>query len=168
MENSLRPPPILLSRDQVAFLQGNVVIYASSTGIGCQTNLVRSSGCRVDIDGSITVFVCAAQAGGLLADVRANRALAIVFCEPRTDRALQLKTRDAETAAVSRDDYRLLSDYHERIVALISPSGFDPAMLRTFFKPPLSDAVALRFKPYAVFDQTPGPNAGAQVAVVAP
>ncbi len=159
---------IALSAAQVEFLQGNVVIYAASTDGNCQTNIARVAGCRIDGNDRVTIFVAAASAAALLADVRDNGALAVVFCQPHTEKAVQLKSCDAQVVALTRDDYYLMSDYQQRIVNQILPVGFAPEMLRSFFAPPRSDAVAICFTPYAAFDQTPGPNAGILLEAAAP
>jgi len=152
----------LLSAAQIAFIQGNVTMYAATAGDGAHPHVTRATGARVDTDShAVTVFVSATEAGALLADVRAGGALAVVFCEPGSEKAIQLKSDGADILQLQRDDPQLIADYCERLIRHIVPLGFSPQMLRSFFARPLGDAIALRFLPCAAFDQTPGPNAGA-------
>jgi hypothetical protein len=122
-------------------------------------------GGRVSADSrSITVILSALQAGALLADLRANRRLAVAFCRPSTDQTLQIKALDAQVIALVRDDYDTLAAHTSKLVAEILPMGFPEAVVRPLFSCSPGDAVAVSFSPSAVFDQTPGPNAGARLA----
>lgn len=155
---------VTLTAGQAAFIQGSVSIVAASTGANKVNQLSKVYGCRVSGDGrSVTIIFSALQAGALLADLRANRKLAIAFCRPSTDQTLQIKTFDAEVVALVRDDYSALTEHTGKMVAEVSPMGFSEAIARPLFSCSTSDAVAVRFSPSAVFDQTPGPNAGARV-----
>ena len=153
--------PITLNAKQIDFLQGNVVIYAATADAAAHPHVARVAGTRIDSrKNAVTIFLSALEASALLADVRAQQALAVVFCEPGSEKAMQLKAHSAQIVAVQRDDQRLVADYCERLIKHVTPLGFSSAMLRTFFAPLRSDIVALQFTPCAAFDQTPGPNAG--------
>ncbi|HET8710258.1 MAG TPA: hypothetical protein VFM32_02695 [Spongiibacteraceae bacterium] len=164
----MSPTPVALSAEQAAFIQGNVTMYAAATGADGSPQIARGAGCRVDVENQrVTIFFSAARASALLAAVRAQGALAVVFSLPGVHKAMQLKTSAAQIVHVQRSDAVLMADYCERMIAHIAPLGFAPAMLRAFFSLPKSDAVALQFEPDAAFDQTPGPNAGAALAMPA-
>jgi hypothetical protein len=159
---------IALSAEQIAFIQGNVTIYAAATGADLSPQIARAAGCRVDAQSrQITIFVGAARADAMLVAMRAQHSLAVVFSQPGNHKAIQLKTYNADIVNLHRDDSVLIADYCERMIAHITPLGFSPDMLRAFFSIPISDAVALQFIPSAAFDQTPGPNAGASLAISA-
>lgn len=168
MNRSTAAPPrptVALTPEQAAFIQGSVSIVAASTGADKVNQLSKVFGCRVSADGrSVTIVLSALQSGAVLADLRANRKLAVVFCRPSTDQTLQIKTFDAEVVALARDDYSAMNEHTGRMIAEITPMGFSEAIARALFSCSTSDAVAVRFSPAAVFDQTPGPNAGARVA----
>jgi hypothetical protein len=153
---------IQLTAAQIAFMQGNVTMYAAATGADLSPQVARATGCRVDATSNrVTIFVNATYAAAVIASVRAHRTLAVVFSQPHNHQAIQLKSHDAQIAAMQNDDWVLVADYRERMIAHISPIGFAPEMLRAFFGTSVSDIVALQFTPCAAFDQTPGPNAGA-------
>ncbi len=156
---------VILTIEQAAFIQGAVSIVVATTGAGAINHLSKAFGCRVDAGGrSITIILSALQAGALLADLRANRRLAVAFCRPTTDQTLQIKAFDAQVVALVRDDYCTLAEHANQLVAELAPIGFPEAIVRPLFSCSPSDAVAVNFSPSAVFDQTPGPNAGARVA----
>lgn len=153
--------PIALSAEQIAFIEGNVTMYAATAGDNARPHVARLAGIRVDAStNTITAFMNANNAGALLADIRAARAIAVVFCEPGSEKAIQLKSKRAEIIPLQRDDQQLMVNYRERLIRHITPLGFSSEMLGCFFSSPLSEAVALQFTPCAAFDQTPGPKAG--------
>jgi hypothetical protein len=156
---------VTLTAEQAAFIQGPVSIVAATTGAGATNHISKVFGCRVAADGrSVTIILSALQAGALLADLRANGRLAVAFCRPTTDQTLQIKALDAQVTALVRDDYSTLAEHTDKLIAEIAPIGFPESIVRPLFGCSPSDAVAVNFSPSAVFDQTPGPNAGARVA----
>jgi hypothetical protein len=163
MENN-NPGVTVLNVAQAEFIQGSVSIVAASCGSDGTTQLSKAFGCRVAADRrSVTIILSAPQAGALLADLRINRKLAVVFCRPTTDQTLQIKTFDAHIVALEREHYAVLNEHADKMVAEVGPLGFSEAIARPLFSCAAADAVAVRFTPSAVFDQTPGPNAGAQL-----
>lgn len=157
-----------LSAEQIAFIEGEVTIYAAATGADLLPQVVRGAGCRVDArNRTVMIFVSAANASALLTALRHRGALAAVFAQPGSHKALQLKSESASIVSLGRDDAVFIANYRERMIAHIAPFGFASDVLRALFSLPVSDAVALQFTPCAVFDQTPGPNAGAMVSLPA-
>lgn len=165
MTRTVSTDSVALTPEQAAFIQGPVSIVAATTGANASNHLSKVYGCRVDDGGrSVTIILSALQAGAVLADLRDNRRLAVVFCRPTTDQTLQIKSRDARVVEIGRDDYRTLAEHTDKMVAEIGALGFPEAVVRPLFGCATADAVAVRFAPCAIFDQTPGPNAGARVA----
>jgi predicted pyridoxine 5'-phosphate oxidase superfamily flavin-nucleotide-binding protein len=152
-------PP--LTAAQTAFMQGPVSILAATHDAGLTPNLVRAHGCSVSADRrELTIWLAASQAGAVLADIRANRAVALVFCRPSTHQALQVKAADAEIIPAERDAAREVRRYHAQMQTEVGLLGFSEPMREAMFSCRPGDLVALRCMPYAVFEQTPGPNAG--------
>lgn len=159
------PASVVLTAEHAAFIQGPVSIVAATAGPDAANHIGKAYGCRVDDDGrSITLILSALQTGALLADLRDNHRLAVAFCRPTTAQTLQIKSVDARVVALGRDDYCTLANHTDMMVAEITRIGFPESLVRPLFSCATADAVAVRFTPSAVFDQTPGPNAGAQVA----
>ena len=89
----------ILDAELAAFLESGVSIHAASRDAGCVAHLSRAIGCRVDADRRrVTLFLLASQSGAILADFRANGAIAAVFSLPTSHRTVQLKGRDAALA----------------------------------------------------------------------
>lgn len=144
-----------------AFLQRGVgMSIAACNGDGIPT-IVRGTGCRVSGDRRrVTVFVSATQAAPVIACIRANGNIAVVFSEPSTHRTVQLKGKDASIGELDDGDLQRIADYRNAFVAQLKPLGYDEALIRTLFAYRSTDIVTLSFTPTEGFSQTPGPHAG--------
>jgi hypothetical protein len=151
-----------LASEHADFITTGVSIIVAGRDLGNETTVSRAMGCRVTDDrGRVTVFVSAAQSGALLADVRANGRIAVVFGDPMTHRAIQLKGADAAVEPLAADDPHLIASYRSRLSARVAPFGFSEAFARTLLGVVPGDVVAITFTPTGAFSQTPGPKAGA-------
>jgi Pyridoxamine 5'-phosphate oxidase len=150
-----------LDPEHAAFVQGGVSIIAASRNANNEPSLSRAIGCRVAQDRrQVTFFLSAAQSGALLADLRANGAVAVVFSQPSTHRTLQLKGTDAAVTTLGKDDVHILAAYRQRLTAELAPLGFSEPFTRALFSCPTGDVVAVNFTVAEAFVQTPGPKAG--------
>jgi len=156
----------VLDTEHSAFIQGAVSISLASRGADNLPNITRGIGCRVAFDRkSITVFVVANQSAGLLADIRANGAIAVIFSHPGSHRSVQFKGTDAIAALATGSDARVLADYCEAFVSCVEKLGFSRPAIQRLLASSLDKVLALTFTPDAAFSQTPGPAAGAPLQV---
>ena len=154
------PPPI--GPALAALLARPVSAHVASRDAALRPHLTRAMGFRLALDGrELTVFVAASAGARLLADLRANGQIAVVFSEPTTNRTLQVKGGDAAFARATAEDLRAMQAYWQAFAGEIGTLGFEPRVARTLFDFALDDIVGVRFTPRAGFDQTPGPRAGA-------
>jgi hypothetical protein len=152
-------PP--LDAEHAAFIEGPVSITAASRNARNETTLSRVFGCRVSADRRrVTVFLSAAQSAALLADLRGNGTIAVVFSRPSTHRTIQLKGSDATVVPMTGEDPRLLAAYSRQWAAEIRPLGFSKEFAGILAPLAPGDVVAVAFTPAAAFLQTPGPKAG--------
>jgi hypothetical protein len=152
-------PP--LTPDCIAFLHGRVSIIAASSSAGREPHLVRAVGCRVDAAGErVTLLLASSHAGELLADLRANGRIAVVFSEPSTHRTVQLKGSDAEVVTAEDEHHRLLAGYRQRMLPELSIFGFNETWVRALLGCSGAELVAVRFTLTEAWLQTPGPKAG--------
>jgi len=150
-----------LDSAQADFITGGVSIIAAARDDGHETTVSRAVGCRVSDDlRRVTILLAASQSGALLADVRANGSIAVVFSEPRTHRAIQLKGTDAALAPLEADDPHRMAAYRARFAEQVSPFGHSEAFVRKILGVAPGDLVAIAFTPSGAFLQTPGPKAG--------
>lgn len=161
----MTPPKSLIDPKLAAFMQGGVSIVVASRGIQNVPSLVRAIGCRVSPDRStVRVLVPLAQSKPLLEDLRANGAIAVVFNQPTTHRAFQLKGADASVAPLEDGDLAAVAAYGEAMVVEVAQVGFREPATRALLTCPATSVVPIVFTPNAVYCQTPGPDAGVAVA----
>jgi hypothetical protein len=151
----------LIDEEVAAFLQSGIAMHAASVGPGNVPQVTRVAGCRVAPDRrTVTVYLVEAQGRAVLDDVRANRAIAVVFTKPRSHRTVQLKGVDARVVPVSPADAvdvdRQVAGFDADVRAVGFPERFGWTLAGGS---PLGLA-AIAFTPSSAFVQTPGPSAG--------
>ncbi len=151
-----------LDAELIEFITGGVTVIAASRDAGNRPNLVRARGCRVAPDGGrVTVFLDGDQSAGLIADWRADGAVAVVFTRPSTHRSVQLKGRDAEVGPLADGDPARVARYGDLLAADLATVGYSHAFTAALLAAERAALVAVSFTPETAFSQTPGPGAGA-------
>jgi hypothetical protein len=160
---SMANVPAVIDTGLARFIAGGVSIIAASRNAANRPELVRAQGCRVARDRRrIGVFLMSDQAQGLLADIRQNGRIAVVFTEPSTHRSLQIKGDDAAVARLHPGDAARVDAYRNAMVVQLAKVGVSEAVARALLGPSGS-LVVVEFTPVAAFVQTPGPDAGKPV-----
>lgn len=158
-------PPAALDADVAAFLRGRRSIIVGSADAAHRPTLMRAVGARISADSrEVTVLLARSQATELLADVKTCGRVAVVFSEPTTHRTLQLKGTDARVEEATPEDLAVIGPYAENLAAELGLIGFEAPLVRAIIAADPGDVAALRFTPAEIYDQTPGPHAGAAVA----
>lgn len=151
----------LVNDEQVAWMQSGVcsVIVASHDAQN-RPSLGLAFGCRLSPDRArVTVFLLEGQSHAILADLRAGRAVSVLFTQSVTTRALQLKAPEAREVPLQAGDPALLDRFAlalEQEWAQASAAGFTLALMSREG----DTLVAFELTPEQAFDQTPGPRAG--------
>ena len=164
MANPSGSDPVL-DEELAAFIQrGEISIHAASRNAALESNLSRALGCRVAPGRRrVTIFLLASQSGAILADFRANGAIAAVFSQPSTHRTVQLKGTDAAVEAVEEGDAARIARHREAFASELASIGFPEALPRALLAGARADVVAVGFTPLEAFQQTPGPTAGTPI-----
>lgn len=158
----------LLDPAQAAFIQSQVSIIVAASDAEQVPSLMRAAGCRVDAGRRrVTVLLNASQSRALLRGIDRSGVIAVVFSQPSTHRTLQLKGSDAAIETLCPADTALLEHYRELMVVEIGALGFPRVFTEAMLSGAAADTVAVSFTPAAVFEQTPGPAAGAQLPAAA-
>lgn len=156
--------PTRLSDEQVRFIESGVSISVASRDVRRVPSVSKGVGCSVAADRcQVRVLVDAAQSGQLLQDVAASGALAVVFCLPSSHRTLQLKGLDARELAPQLDDIERAERHCQAFAEDLLPLGYGLAFARATHGFDPTRLRALCFTLNAVFEQTPGPNAGVRL-----
>lgn len=157
---------VLLTPDQVAFLQGTLSMNVGAVGRDGWPCVCRAQGLVVARDRrSLTVLLSASRGRGVLEALDAGSAITLVASRPATHATLQLKAARAARATVSAAQRAASARCVAAFGAELETLGYAAELKSTLAAVlPTDDPVALRFAPEIVFDQTPGPDAGRVLA----
>lgn len=159
MKPALTLPP-LIGPEQVALIERRVSIIVGSRDADNRPHVMRAVGCRLAADlRRITVFLSASTSAQVLADLRSNALIAVVFSEPSTHRTVQFKGSDALVAPIEPGDEAVVDRYLRSFIQEISLIGFPENVAHSILGHS-GDLVAVHFTPLTGFEQTPGPTAG--------
>ena len=113
----------------------------------------------VDPDGRhVTAFVPAGSAPAVLENLQGNPNVAMSFGRPSDDRTCQVKGRFIASRPATEDERAVIEG---QLMGLGQQLGMLAIPMEVFSGWPHWPAVAFRVEVNAVFDQTPGPGAGA-------
>jgi hypothetical protein len=154
-----------LTQEMVEFLALGV-----SHQVGGCTNEGRPSLCRglaaqIEPDGRLVVILSGESGYEVLEAVRATGRVAVNFTLPETYKSISLLGRDAEVSPGGGGFRDLVFDRYVKFRKQLEAHGIPPSYTESWYLRPDEDLVAIRFTPFAARNQTPGPDAGAALAL---
>ncbi|ODU99759.1 MAG: hypothetical protein ABT20_16530 [Rubrivivax sp. SCN 70-15] len=158
------PAPSPLGSEPAALIARRVSIIVGTRDAALRPHVMRAAGCRLSDDRRRLLLLMPALRGAeVLADLRANRQVAVVFSEPTTHRTLQVKGHDAVVGDATEEELGLAAPYHVRLADELAQLGFGASVTASLLgrDEPLA---AIRFTIAEAFEQTPGPAAGERLA----
>lgn len=154
----------MLTEELAAFIQGAVSILVASRDRRHVPSVSRAIALRVSPDRArVTLLLATEQCRQLLADIEASRAVAVVCTQPSTHRTLQLKGSDAHATALADGDYALAAQHNIAFAEALLPLGYARDLAFTVHDVAGQTLSAVTFGVDALFEQTPGPRAGARM-----
>ena len=158
----LASPPPLIGPEHAALIRRRVSIIVGSRDERNRPHVMRAVGCRLAEDlRRITVFMPPSSSAHVIADLRANGLIAVVFSEPSSNRTVQFKGVDAVVEPIAPCDELAVDRYLSNFIDEIAQLGFPADVAHTILRRGEGDdLVAVHFTPSAGFEQTPGPTAG--------
>jgi hypothetical protein len=152
----------MIDKDLGAFLQEGVGIHIGTRNAALQPNGIRALAVTVEDDGlHVVVYAAEVAAARVLPDLETNGQIAIGFGRPTDDRACQVKGVVVATRAATETERPLVAAQWDGFLGSLEQIGIPRAATRTWVTWP---AVAIRVRVNALFNQTPGPGAGAPIA----
>jgi hypothetical protein len=152
----------VIDQQLATFLHDGVGVHIGTRNERREPNGARATAVRVDDDGvHLTVFVPKVAARRVLPDLEANGQAAVVFGRPVDERACQIKGEFVSARPARAQERPLIMAQWERFMANLEYIGIPRAGAALWNTWP---SVAIRLKVTAIFEQTPGPKAGAQLA----
>jgi hypothetical protein len=152
----------MIDREFAAFLEEGLAIHIGTRNARLEPNGARATAVRVDPDGAhLAVFVPRVAAGRILPDLKSNGSAALVFCRPTDDRTCQVKGTFVSARPARADEQPFVESQWERFLAHLAQIGVPREVAAGWTTWP---STVVRVKATALFDQTPGPKAGTQLA----
>jgi len=152
----------MIDQELAAFLQEGVGIHIATRNGALRPNGARALAVTVEPDGlHVVVYVADAAAARILPDLEANGQVAVGFGRPIDDRACQVKGLFIGARPATEAERPAVSAQWDRFLGGLEQIGIPRAATRTWVTWP---AVAIRLRANALFNQTPGPDAGAPIA----
>ena len=159
----------MLTRDLVELsVSGPVVIVGSGDAAGVP-EVSRAWGMHLLVDAN-EVVICVPSTSGrrLLANLERTGRIAVNVTSPQTYRSFQMKGRVLSIGVASPEDLDRAAAHQRAFVDSVAAVGMSREISPRLFAdspadPIQPDLTAVRLAVEALFDQTPGPGAGARV-----
>jgi hypothetical protein len=148
----------VIDRALAGFLEEGVGIHIGARDERLRPFGARAIAVRVEEDGRhLLVFVSAAAAPRVVPHLQANGQAAVVFGRPVDDRSCQVKGLFTDVRHAREDEQAFVRAQWEGFLSQLERIGIPRASSAGWSIWP---AVAIRLKATALFNQTPGPQAG--------
>jgi hypothetical protein len=145
-----------------AFLQEGLGVYVGTRNANLEPSGARGIAVMVEEGGThLVVYVAEVAVGRILPDLEANGQIAVSVGRPRDDRACQVKGVFAGARAADEGERHRVVAQWECFRSALEYIGISRQITSGWVAWP---AVAVRLKVTALFEQTPGPGAGAAIA----
>ena len=152
----------MLDKHLSAFLEEGLSTHIASRNGRLEPSAARVAAIRVDGDGQhLTAFVPTAGAGQVLPDLHANGQVALVSARPPDERGCQVKGVFVQAWEATETERELVVTQWERFRDRLELIGLPRIATDNWIVWPCT---AIRMRVQAVFDQTPGPGAGARLS----
>jgi len=151
-------PLSALPPELFALLDGPSIMHLATRNTALEPMSTLAFGLRASDDGrEVTVFLPAALASPMLANLRDNGQMALNVVRPSDNRALQIKGTWLGERRTDDDDRAFLARYRDAMTQELGQVGVPRSIWRRIAWWP---SLALRMEVREVFVQTPGPGAG--------
>jgi hypothetical protein len=152
----------MIDGELASFLQEGIAIQLGTRNDRLEPSGVRVVAVSVDRDGThVVAYVPEVSGSQVLPDLQANGQAALVFARPPDERACQVKGMFAGARAATADEYAMVQAQWDRWLDRFTTIGVPRP---TFDRWTTWPCIAIRVRVNAIFNQTPGPGAGAPLA----
>lgn len=157
--------PVLIRRELKSFLESGVSIVVGTRDADLVPEIARAWGLLVSKDRkSMTLCVPRATSHATLDNLADNGRMTVCCSLPTSYKTIQLKGQCIATADPTRADLAVVKRHRDAFGRLNRRIGIQPQQSEIFWRREVESSpalVKLRFVPEQIFDQTPGPDAGA-------
>jgi hypothetical protein len=144
-----------------SFLEEGLGIHIGTRDERLHPQGARGVAAHVESGGErLVVYVSEVAASRLLTNLRSNRQAAVAFGRPTDDRACQVKGEFIDARSATGDEHALVHAQWNAFLEKLEQIGIPRVTSAAWVTWP---AVAILLKVTALFEQTPGPQAGAPI-----
>ena len=152
----------MIDQQLAAFLHDGVGIHIGTRNERFEPNGARAISARVEDGGKhLVVYISAVAAKRVLPDLESNGLAAVVFARPRDERACQVKGTFVSWRPANAEERAVALTQWNAFLESLDFIGIPPAAAATWNN--VAD-LAIRLKVTAIFEQTPGAQAGQPIA----
>lgn len=145
-----------------SLLEDGVGIHLGTRNERLEPNGARAIALKVERDGRhVWVYMAQAAAARVLPDLEANGQAAVVVARPTDDRACQVKGVFVGARQLRPDERQHARAQWNAFLTNLEHIGIPRAAVCAWHSTP---DLAIRLRATAIFEQTPGPSAGAAIA----
>lgn len=166
----MKPPdrPARIDDELKAFLESGPSVVVGTRDLALVPEITRAWGPRVSEDRrSVSVCVPLATSARTLDNLASNGRIALACALPTNVKSFQLKGTCIETTEPDAADLAAVSEHRDTFASRNDRIGVPRHLVETLWRRELEATpvlVRIRFVPEQTFDQTPGPDAGSQLA----
>lgn len=152
----------MIDRALAGFLEEGLAIHVATRDAALVPDGTRAAAIKAEEDGRhVTVYVPTATAKDrVLPNLEANGQIAVVLVRVRDERSCQLKGVFADARQATGHEEPFVMEQWDRFIQNIEQIGLPRAVTGHWTMWP---CLAVRFEVTSLFDQTPGPKAGAKL-----
>jgi hypothetical protein len=151
----------MLTRQLADFLEEGLSTHIASRNERLEPNAARVTALLVEPDGlHVLAFVPAVSAALVMPDLHANGQVALVCARPPDERGCQVKGVFVQARDAGEDERAMVIAQWERFRDKLAMVGLPRVATDAWVTWP---CLAIRLRVQALFDQTPGPGAGARL-----
>jgi hypothetical protein len=152
----------MIDEQLASFLQEGLGIHIGTRNERLEPNGARAIAVKVEDNGThLVVYVAKVASSRVLPDLQANGQAAVSFGRPVDERACQVKGIFVSARPARANERPLLMRQWEGFRDNLEQIGIPRGGMERWITWP---AVAIRLKVTALFEQTPGPDAGKAIA----
>lgn len=144
-------------------MQTGIPAVATVAGPDGRPSVVRAVGTHVPTRDPVTFYFRNSTAGLFLKQLEWAKTISVVFAKPWTYFSVQLKGEIHEVRPAAVSDEARLANYATNLQWEVELMCFVPSQVKALLTYDLADVTAISFWPREVFNQTPGPGAGAKL-----
>lgn len=152
----------MIDTELAAFVEGPVMVVFAAADAAGRPMIGRAAGARCADRGDVDLFVSRARWGEVTDDLRVGSQVAATFSRPADYRTFQIKGVLTAITPSASSDLAAAARYIEAVTGSLLTLGVLQSQVDQWLA--CDDMITLRFRPDAIYAQTPGPGAGAQLS----